>query len=869
MNMKKNISVLLAAMAALLVASCSRESIPQTERPFTDGETGLVLKVRSTAPQTRLIHAPADDALNEFRLEQYYYFLFAVDPSLDANASAVPVFMGKWTAPEGEPTIGTGTETITLDKLTALASADGNTYSGFAYVIANYKGSGLDADEDGVDDTLAAWDALIASNNPDYSDLNWAYFQSLPLPATFQTYNDISSDSSLWPAEQMNSKADEGHRFKAQDSFVMASTPTQFTVQKGEPGEIDAPLFRLASKIGLEIHLAQTYIQKDNGHFKYTWKSDPSRVQVYLCYAADKGTMDGTPITYIANGDNANTKDFFTYRRFAFLSNWTKDGDDYVFPDGSYTSQEPYKWVYKDGADPAAQPETVDGQTIYYTADEDLKNQLVLDSDGKPVTHDVTHASFKITGTPFYSYPYDFSGDSGHAPYFKVIVEWTAYDASNTPQIISQEFFYKISIPGITVFEPNKYYGLRLNLSTLGSEVDEASIDVSSDTYFVADWSDPTNPDVPDLTAGRYLSVSSLKQDEDGNPLFEMYSTKIEIPVVSSHPFSVVTTGTDAPTGTFNNYTNINVSTGSLVYNATTSTGNNYTFTETDNSVTLLHTYISNINNVQSKDLSPITYHFTVKQDEGSLAQPITVIQYPPLHIVAQLNYNYTLGTSNSARDSDRGFVYVNNQQNTNTRNWDYTGGLYPGGNVGSANPNMYIINTSVMDPSLGYSIGDPRVEAINNLGYTFADAPAIEGGRRTLMYYYPTDETSATANIVAPSFRIVSSYGRFGDSKSKDLARRRCAAFQEDGHPAGRWRLPTQAELEYITTLSSKNLIPTLFNVGGSYWSAQGLVTVNNNGTVTPSTGNSGFARCVYDEWYWGSETVDRTVFTWGDMPR
>lgn len=853
MNMKKNIYVLLAAVTALF-AACSRENIPQTDRPFADGETGLVLNVRSTTPQTRLIPAPAEDALNEYRLEQYYYFFFAVDPSLPANADAVPVSMGKWTAPSGNPTTGTGTEIITADKLASLASTVGTTttYSGYAYVIANYKNQEI----------TNTWDGIIESESPVFAGMNWGYFQALPLPSTFRdNYNRINTDAELWPAEKMNAKADEGHRFKAQDSFVMASTPVPFTLKKGENGKIDAPLYRLASKITLEIHLAKSYTQLDNGKFKYTWESDPERIQVYLCYAADKGTMDGTPITYIETGENANAGDFFDYRRFAFLSNWTKNDDgDYVFPDGSYTTQEPYRWVYKEDADPDAQPETVDGQTIYYTKDENLKNQLVTGSDNQPVMHDVSHESYKITGTPFYSYPYDFSGNSGHAPYFKVIVEWTAYDAAGTAQIMNEEFFYKITIPEITEFEKNTHYGLRLNLSTLGSEVDDQTIDVSSDTYFVANWSDPLNPDVPDLTAGRYLNVSSLKKDANENPLFEMFSQKIEIPVVSSHPIVV-----DNLTCTYPIYSDAG-GTGQLNRSTTSITGSNYKLTiDGNSSVVIEHQCESKLANMQARDLAPITYTLRIKH-EGTAGntyyRDVTVVQYPPIYIIPKQNYDYSDGggvTNNS------GYVYVNNNNQYSGSDWQVVRGLT--GN--NKNQYLYLINVSVLDATSTYKIGDPRSMTIdNNWGRTFA---TVNG--RTLSYYYPT-EIEGTANIIAPLYRVASSYGVCGDPIDQEDAFARCAAYQEDGYPAGRWRVPTQSEIEFITTMSGKGIIPKLFNTvndnqNSRYWSAQGAVQISNNGTVSITQSTSGFVRCVYDEWYWGSETVNRTQFTWGDQPR
>ena len=41
--------------------------------------------------------------------------------------------------------------------------------------------------------------------------------------------------------------------------------------------------------------------------------------------------------------------------------------------------------------------------------------------------------------------------------------------------------------------------------------------------------------------------------------------------------------------------------------------------------------------------------------------------------------------------------------------------------------------------------------------------------------------------------------------------AEKRCAAYQEDGYPAGRWRVPTKAEVKYIIQLSGWGVIPVL----------------------------------------------------------
>ena len=84
-----------------------------------------------------------------------------------------------------------------------------------------------------------------------------------------------------------------------------------------------------------------------------------------------------------------------------------------------------------------------------------------------------------------------------------------------------------------------------------------------------------------------------------------------------------------------------------------------------------------------------------------------------------------------------------------------------------------------------------------------------------------------------------------------------RCASYQEDGFPAGRWRLPTTAEVQFVIGLQGQNLIPDLFYNGNSYHSSTDLVKTTKDGGFDSynDTDKTGSVRCVYDDWYWGSE--------------
>lgn len=244
----------------------------------------------------------------------------------------------------------------------------------------------------------------------------------------------------------------------------------------------------------------------------------------------------------------------------------------------------------------------------------------------------------------------------------------------------------------------------------------------------------------------------------------------------------------------------------------------------------------------------------------------------------------------------------------------------------------MFNIHVTVLTSDSNFVIGDPREDDVNNLNneskypnlykYTvdgknadekeknlrilekiidgstqyfetsdgvyqrigFNKAQALYGDNpRPLTWYYPTEKSTRTENMLAPSYRIASKFGgtEYGGSFFGDLpmtwAEYRCAGYQEDGFPAGRWRLPTRAEIGFIAQLSAKKVFEFLFGSGGTYWSANGAIKVNANGTVSNSTATTALLRCVYDSWYWdevdGREgdprQDDPTIFVWGDKER
>lgn len=237
----------------------------------------------------------------------------------------------------------------------------------------------------------------------------------------------------------------------------------------------------------------------------------------------------------------------------------------------------------------------------------------------------------------------------------------------------------------------------------------------------------------------------------------------------------------------------------------------------------------------------------------------------------------------------------------------------------------IFNIHVTVLPSTSTFLIGDPREDNVNNLddssaypnlyeftanggdkdidileeiregtqypggkrtGFNVADA-IYDGPTRALTWYYPTERSSRTENMLSPGYRISTKLGgtEYGNL-DRAHAEYRCAGYQEDGLPAGRWRIPTKAEINFVAQLSAKKYFEHIFTTGkgsSTYWSAHGAITVNaDNGTVTPSTSTTALLRCVYDSWYWdeidrreekitGSDPRfnPRTTFYWGDKER
>ena len=420
---------------------------------------------------------------------------------------------------------------------------------------------------------------------------------------------------------------------------------------------------------------------------------------------------------------------------------------------------------------------------------------------------------YSYTLAPYYTYPQAFDTEGNTAPYIKFQMQWVNEDKG------SNNFYYKFLTPEITTFERNRIYILDAVIDVIGGTEDDWA-EVKDYYIYVADWWSPGAISAT-YESAKYLSVI--------NHTYTIYGDdEIIVPVISSDDIQIV-----SKTGTKKNL----------------KSGNNVTVTPTveangKESFTLTHVLENDVTK-ELYDCTPITYTVTIQHKAGGLTkqETVTIIQYPNIYV---------------EKIQSNGYVWVNgqggggSQVNVTNNNNNGIGVVVQRSTVNGQgdnnNQNNYNIYVSVLPDDSNYVIGDPRVGAtvVNNLGNDVTNSYKAAGEN--------------TQNVIAPAFKVASSYGKT-TSMSFTRARERCASYQESGYPAGRWRLPTEAEVRFAVELSKYGHIPTLFQteINNGYWTANGAIySQTANGTLytttDPTSDNTNRSvRCVYDIWYWG----------------
>ncbi len=489
-----------------------------------------------------------------------------------------------------------------------------------------------------------------------------------------------------------------------------------------------------------------------------------------------------------------------------------------------------------------------------------------------------------VTFDPFYSYPTTWETGDDNEPYFTLHVPWGETNAEGKVTSYTT-YHYRVPINKTHFEDDNKtlalnrnhWYQVSVNVGVLGTPEASDEVELTAN-YEVKPWGNlPIGADLLDF---KYLVV-----DQERVEIYNQNSASVAF--ASSHPVTLEIISikkwdystddgrelTYAPSANATDKSVVAANTNQSGYNNFTRrlltqckvdaiTGDNPNKGNIELNHDLINQDASSTrdvdgNGIYRDDYDYVYYTITVKVTNGYYTENITFIQYPEMYIEAKQNS----GQNNTGTNASNGYVWVNDSRSTL--------GSVHGLNGTNTNPNMYVITTTVLADDSDFVIGDPRVKDYTDESEWSSNANDMNGTNRDLDYYYGTDKSSTTMNVIAPKFRIASSYG-VTSTISYENARRRCASYQEDGYPAGRWRMPTYAEYSYIVMFSYNDLMPDLYTTSSQYWYAHGHGNPQTDGTVAKNLNESGtyYIRCVYDEWYW-NDKCDKGTFTWGDQPR
>lgn len=551
----------------------------------------------------------------------------------------------------------------------------------------------------------------------------------------------------------------------------------------------------------------------------------------------------------------------------------------------------------------------------YFSYSANRKKFVRKDLDGNYVPYLDMDGDYYNT-FPMYMYPqrwtYGSNGGYDREPYLKLVVPW-ARTTDGGYASTQKQFYYKIVMPDDARsgfkrrFARNNWYHVNIDVSILGAETDEASVTIYTGSCYCVYWQDK---DVvikqAEIGNARYLSVDKNRYELHNVP-------SVDIRYTTSHPV-IIKEGSIRVTRPYYGESGAGTQTlggivrkagkndiykeGSLYldypesYRINLSEDHRDWFENTGISILYKHP-LNNDYTSPMFDYSPYDVSFSLvhedRPDDNRFRKDITLLQRPAIYIDALPNSDSTVvfirnGSQNRKiyKSDYWGYVYVDNEQlvrrseaeliefqdladslGYTLEEYHWRAIWYTGGSR-----DIFNICVTVLPANSDLVIGDPRMDEVDNLRDDFHEGPALYGpSPRRLRWYRPTESSSRTENMLAPSYRIASKHGgiEFGNLNFEQ-AKWRCATYQEDGFPAGRWRLPTKGEIKFISQLSANKIFTYLFS-NSVYWSANGAIQVSD-GTVKDSDTKNALTRCVYDSWYWGDEQHEpRTEFVWGDM--
>ena len=842
--MKKIIYIACAA-AALAAVSCAKTAEFDSVKPDRSGE-GLTIRF-TTGDMTRATTVEGVD--NENLIKKIDYFIFPYNVDDEGNMVGTTEYVYKGTVTPEDGGLAGQYETTFAPGILSEIFPDGATKA-VVFAVANYVdkfGAAVESPNTTIPETAKTWEALHAlevgetffkDGGPGFG-LRWPRVMQ-PSPYNVQqTKVDDAGNPVLDEDENEVMETVE----KTDDLFFVMTGEKEIELSTSGSYAVDAeiPLKRLASKVTVNFTYEPVVEEKTSGNIYWIPQPGDEETRVFMSNAIEHttlgGPLDQTKHSLVADSWETATKP---------LGDGTRDIFEYSY---------------------------------------DYMNDIAADENGKKIAH-------------YYTYPIQMEPGDDNQTYLKLVLPWYGYKwvgegtapatvdpTSSSWQMYKQkEVYYKIVLPSSSINEGNRIYEFSVTVNIIGSDKE---VKIIGEEYVVKDWI--TKSEVTsNVATGRFISLD-IPKDE-----YDMYVDELDITFVSSGKVVPVIqeiyqwnySGTTPTKNYFMQNNDVTATDALMTAKGVTAAQirNWVTIPENASHLEIRHAMQNDIDvdPISKFDAAPYVYvvrlHLEAAGESNTdFDRTITITQYPAMYIEAETNSDYP-------EDDYYGYVYIHGQQRVPGA-WDYQYWYDVSGLSGNnANPNMFVITSTILsDPDM--ILADPRMTAVKN-SYTgnnnewSADANSMyETGTRHLTYYYPTDDSDAAKQKVSPKFRIASSYGKT-TPVNRQNAWQRCASYQEDGYPAGRWRIPTSAEVEYVVNLSANGFMDVLFgnprnsNRTVYYWTASGYISVNNyTETVVPYDGDNDdddvYVRCVYDEWYWADKAPDKTDFIWGDKLR
>lgn len=626
------------------------------------------------------------------------------------------------------------------------------------------------------------------------------------------------------------------HNFGAQltqGHFIMQSNPEKLAtvVLKDGAATGSIPMTRVAAKLQIYLNVPDTlHVYNKDGSGFAVWKSDRSHMSIVF----NNGLMD-----------------------------YTLNGKDTSHPDSSF----------------------------YNSMQVDMHKYATMTRN--TVDYDYSH-------TPFYSYPFSWKETDTHVPTFIIAVPWsklnpgTGSDTYGTPEIT----YYQVHPNMLTgKLQSNYFYRMYMKIETVGSTDNTTPVDITPSGYRIQPWGEVkvnTHKDVTgDLYRYTYLVVDPTSVVLNNTSTTTLHYTSS----------SALTKDTKITKVEYNSYE----TPGQVTHHTLTAddlaklTTNRYEldYTSTPGQIRFTH-------NVDDGTYAAKTITIQVANDDG-LSELVTITQYPAIYMHTFMGdnvfvdgyFSHVADPASSIGDAISNRYSSGYYNSVNYGNIRTSGGSYytyyqntqnvtvPYGSMvkALAQTSGGIVNNSITEITVTsfnsnngfyeangtkyyYQIGDPRT----NANYSSSDLQPYltkqEYDNNYRVYWLTLTswgdnaakikKASNTKTIIAPQF-FVSSGWNSSTSVTFANAQKRAATYQEAGYSAGRWRLPTEAEIMFITARQREGVIPVLFAMDSSsnYWASSGRLY--RNGQFYDASSNAqGYMRFVYDTWYWGATAGD-----------